>query len=391
MAVIGASVPKQDPAYSPSERFSFLPVVPKPDLAIAMSGGVDSSVAALLAAREGRALAAFTLRLSDADESQAGPGRCCAPRDVRDARRSADRIGVPHWVLDLRETFEREVVRPFVDEYLAGRTPIPCVACNDKVKFETLLEHARRVGAETLVTGHYARIEREGDEHRLLRAVDADKDQTYFLHGLTQEQLAGARFPLGGLTKSEVRELAREAGLPTADKPESQEICFVPDGDAAAFVEREAERRGLELKGGPIVASDGREIGRHEGVHRYTIGQRRGLGAQGSPHYVLELDVAGVRVVAGPAEELDFRACTVERFHWIAGRAPEDPFEAEARVRHAKDTVPVLVEPRNDGARIEFAEPHRAVARGQAAVVYRGDEVLGGGAIASAERMESRA
>jgi tRNA-specific 2-thiouridylase len=360
----------------------------QPDLVIAMSGGVDSSVAALLAAREGRALAAFTLRLSDADESVAGPGRCCAPRDVRDARKAAAVVGVPHWVLDLREEFEREVVQPFVDEYLAGRTPIPCVACNDKVKFQTLLERARSLGAERLVTGHYARLERDGSRVRLLKAKDGDKDQTYFLHGLTQEQLQGAWFPLGDYGKPEVRQLAREAGLETADKPESQEICFVPDGDAAAFVERQAAERGLELRPGSIVNDDGIDIGEHAGVHRFTIGQRKGLGAHGSPRYVLELDVANARVVAGSAESLDFRSCAVERFNWIAGEAPgRTSFEAEARVRHARDTVPVLVERTEAGVRLEFAEAHRAVSRGQAAVVYLGDEVLGGGAISSAERV----
>lgn len=363
-----------------------------PDLVIAMSGGVDSSVAALLAAREGRALAAFTLRLSDADESVAGPGRCCAPRDVRDARRAAAAVGVPHWVLDLREEFEREVVAPFVDDYLAGRTPIPCVACNDKVKFRTLLERARSLGAERLVTGHYARLERDGSRVRLLKSKDGDKDQTYFLHGLTQEQLQRAWFPLGELTKSEVRELAREAKLSTADKPESQEICFVPDGDTAGFVERQAAKRGLEIKPGAIVSDGGVGIGEHGGVHRFTVGQRKGLGAHGSPHYVLELDVANARVVAGPVQSLDFRSCTVERFNWIAGQPPQDAsFEAEARVRHAKTTVPVFVERTSAGVRLEFTEPHRAVSQGQAAVVYLGDEVLGGGAISSAERVTGEA
>jgi tRNA-specific 2-thiouridylase len=354
------------------------------DLVVAMSGGVDSSVAALLCAREGRGLAAFTLRLADADPRKAGPGRCCAPRDVRDARRAAAAVGLPHWVLDLRREFEEAVVAPFVDEYLAGRTPVPCIACNDRVKFSALVDRSRALGARRVATGHYARIDRDGRTARLLRGVDEDKDQSYFLHGLSQEQLRRAEFPLGGLTKGQVRALAREVGLSVAGKPESQEICFVPDGDAGAFVEREARRRGLRPRPGPIVGRDGRLLGAHAGVHRYTVGQRRGLGAQGRAHYVLELDAAAARVVAGPAEELGFAACTVERFHWIAGSAPEGgAFEAVARVRHSKRGVPVRVEPRGGGALIEFDEPHRAVSPGQAAVVYRADEVLGGGPIAT--------
>ena len=349
---------------------------------VALSGGVDSAVAGLLSQRTGGAIAAFTLRLIDAPATAAGPGRCCAPTDLRDASRIAASLGLPHYQLDAREGFARDVIRPFVDSYLAGTTPIPCLACNDRVKFDRLVDEARSLGGERVVTGHYARIERDDDGGvRLLRARDRRKDQSYFLHGLSQEQLACVEFPLGELTKDEVRALAEEAGLGVANKPESQEICFVPDGDTAGFVEGEAERRGIELRPGPIVNGEGETIGEHPGVHRYTIGQRRGLGAHGRPTHVLEILPESATLVAGPAEELGAVGCVVERCHFIAGSAPAASFDAEVRVRHGHEPVPARVECRDEGLRIVFATPERAVAPGQAAVLHRGDEVLGGGPI----------
>jgi tRNA-specific 2-thiouridylase len=343
-----------------------------------MSGGVDSSVAALLAVRAGRARAALTMRVGDDPELRAA-GRCCAPADVRDARRVAARLGLAHYVVDLRARFRAEVVEPFVDEYLAGRTPIPCVACNDRLKFADLLARARILGGGRVVTGHHARVERRRGRTSLLRGRDRAKDQSYFLHGLTAAQLERADFPVGEISKAEVRALAREAGLPVADKPESQEICFVPDGDAAGFVAREAARRGLATPGGPVVDAGGREIGHHGGVHAFTVGQRRGLGAHGRPTYVIELRAESATVVAGAADELFATSCTVPRFHWIAG-APRGAVECEVQVRHGRRAVAARVEPAADGsARVAFAEPERAVAPGQACVAYDGDLVLGGG------------
>lgn len=351
---------------------------------VAMSGGVDSSVAALLAAREGRARAAFTMRLSDS-AVPAGDGRCCAVGDIRDARRVAARIGLAHYVVDLRERFDRDVIRPFVEAYASGQTPIPCVACNDRLKFRDLADRARSLGASRVATGHYARLERDGRHVRLLRARDRSKDQSYFLHGLSQDQLRAADFPLGDLLKPQVRELAREAGLDTADKPESQEICFVPDGDAAGFVERQAGRLGLELRPGTLVDAAGGERGAHGGVHRYTVGQRKGLGAHGEPVYVLELRAGRAEVVVGRADEVMFDEAHVESFNWIAG-ADQGSTDVDVQVRHASRAIRARITPRGRGALVRFEQPVRAVSPGQALVAWHDDVVVGGGSITSAKR-----
>ncbi len=345
---------------------------------VAMSGGVDSSVAAALAAETGREVVGVTMRLSGSDS------RCCSLADADDARRVAERLGIRFFVANYADAFRRDVIEPFADAYLAGRTPIPCVTCNTRFKFEYLLERARVFGAERVATGHYARSERDPatGRWRLFRAADATKDQTYFLFELTQEQLERAWFPLGHLTKTEVRERARGLGLATAEKPESQEICFVPGGDYAAVVEQ--LRPGALPGEGDVVDAAGRVRGRHAGVHRFTVGQRRGLGlAAERPLYVTALDPARNRVVVGEADDLLAREARIERVSWIAGAPPPAPVRATVRVRYRHAGAAAKVEPLPGGrARVVFDEPVRAVSPGQAAVFDDGDEVLGGGWIA---------
>jgi tRNA-specific 2-thiouridylase len=353
---------------------------PAQRVVVALSGGVDSSVAAGLLVESGVEAVGVTLHLVR------GPSRCCSLDDTDDARRVAQRLGIRFFVANYTERFQREVAEGFADAYLAGRTPIPCVSCNSRFKFDYLLERARVFGAEAVATGHYARVQRDPVSGLLglHRAVDREKDQTYFLFELSQAQLAAVRFPLGELTKPEVRAHARRLGLVTAEKPESQEICFAPDGDAAAAVER---LRPDALPGeGAIVDGRGRVLGRHGGVHRFTVGQRRGLGvAAGRRLYVTRLDASRNRVVVGDSAELLSRGAWVDGVNWIAGRAPRRPIHASVRIRSRHEGAAARVEP-GDGARarVIFDAPVAAVAPGQAAVFDRGDEVLGGGWIAAA-------
>jgi tRNA-specific 2-thiouridylase len=342
---------------------------------VGMSGGVDSSVAAALLVEAGFEVIGVTMHLAGSES------RCCSLDDADDARRVADRLGIRFYVANYRDRFREEVILPFADAYLAGRTPIPCVACNKRFKFDHLLERARALGAGGVATGHYARIARDpaSGEARLLRGVDRRKDQSYFLFNLAPAQLGRARFPLGHLTKDEVRERARALGLATAEKPESQEICFVPDGDYAGVV---GALRPEALPGeGEIVDEAGRVLGRHEGIHHFTVGQRRGLGlASPAPLYVKRIDAAGNRVVVGPADSLRAPAARVEELSWVSGRAPEAPFRAEVQIRYRHEPAAGEVAVQADGsARVAFDEPVRALAPGQAAVFYQGDRVLGGG------------
>src|SRR5258707_4801337 len=362
-------------------------------IAVAMSGGVDSSAAAAILKAEGHELVGFSMQLwnqrrgINVDENgDPLPSRCCSLDDVYDARRVAAELGFPFYVLNLEEDFERDVVKPFVSSYLNGETPIPCVACNSRLKFASLDRLATSLGCEKVATGHYARVEFDtlSGRHRLFRGQNLQKDQSYFLWELNQEQLSRSLFPLGFMSKPEVREVARKEGLAVAEKAESQEICFVPDGNYAGFIDRylESENALDRLPGeGEIVSPGGETLGRHNGIHRYTVGQRRGIGVQSQrPLYVLSIDSAKNRVVVGEHDELlaaDFVAAGV---NWIAIASPVEPVPAKVRVRYRHDPAPatIHIEPENR-VRVVFDEPQRAITPGQATVIYRGDEVIGRG------------
>jgi len=350
---------------------------------VAMSGGVDSAVAAGLCLDAGHEVIGVTMHLWDyGDASEAaGSGRCCGPVDVRDARAVASALGIRHYVLDFKESFRDSVVGPFVEEYRAGRTPIPCVACNRSLKFDALVRRAAEIGADLVATGHYVR-RRDGRDGRprLLRAIDRRKDQTYFLFNVPSSQIARALFPVGELTKEEVRERARAFGLPVAHKPESQEICFIPDGDTGAFLAREMGER--TPGPGPIMDERDHVLGEHAGIHRYTVGQRRGLGLSGGPWYVLRLDASANRVIVGPESALRRETFKVTGVHWNAGRPPRTA-RVSVKIRHAHPEAEALLRFLSpDSAEVTLAAPARAVAPGQAAVFYRGDLLLGGGWIA---------
>jgi tRNA-specific 2-thiouridylase len=360
-------------------------------VAVAMSGGVDSSTVAALLQEQGRPVIGLTMqlwnqrRLPELQGDRPAQHRCCSLDDVYDAKRVAQHLQFPHYVVNFERQFEERVVRPFVDQYLSGRTPIACTNCNTDVKFEPLLRMARQIGAERLATGHYARI-RKNDltgHWELLRARDDSKDQSYFLWGLTQDQLSRSEFPLGELTKEEVRAAARRVNLPVADKPESMELCFVPNGDYVQFIEAYSRERGSPLSnsGGEIIDEDGIVIGRHNGVHQFTIGQRKGLGfAAGKPLYVLSIDRQNNRVVVGDDESLRSTTCEVENVNWIAHQASNEPLRAAVKIRHKHIPADASVTPLDSArARVTFDAPQRAITSGQGAVFYDGDRVLGGG------------
>ncbi len=343
---------------------------------IAMSGGVDSSVAAALTAdvRGAGACVGVAMRLYSMPDDAVRTGRtCCAPDDLYDARRAAAAVGIRFYVYDAQERFRTQVIEPFVDAYAQGRTPNPCVRCNDHVKFDWLLDRARKLGAGELVTGHYARVVFDDGNYRLLRARDSSKDQSYFLHGLTQEELALARFPLGEMTKTQVRAAARERGLPNADKPESMEVCFVGDTRLSDFL----EAHGVAKARGEIVDVEGRVLGEHAGVHRFTVGQRKGLSvSRPLPLYVAALDAEKQRVVVGTQAEASRSAFAIAAASWVQAR-PDESLRCEVQVRHRGRPLPCSV----DEGRVVLDEPALGVAPGQSAVFYRGEEVLGGGTI----------
>ena len=348
---------------------------------VAMSGGVDSSVAACLLAEQGYEVVGSHMRLVHTAGVDHG---CCGPGAEADARAVADVAGFPFEVIDLSDTFERTVLADFFGEHGAGRTPNPCARCNADIKFGAFLERAGQLGIDRVATGHYVRTRRDPDGRwRLLRGADRSKDQSYMLHMLGQEQLSRSLFPVGGQAKSATREQARRLGLPVAKKPDSQEVCFVPGADHTAFLEAHAPHL---IREGEVVDASGRVLAHHGGTFRYTVGQRRGLGVStGERTYVVDVDADAGRVYVGPEELLARRGLEADRVSWVGGDPPaEGPFEAAVRVRYRGPDAQGVIEPDGDRMRVEFRRPQRAVAPGQSAVVYRGEEVLGGGRIVRA-------
>src|ERR1700722_6618864 len=394
-------MPSPDPPRScassrrPTQVSDTTPIAVAP-VVVAMSGGVDSSVVAGLLQRSGQPIVGLTMqlwnqrRLPELVPEGGATGRCCSLDDVYDARHVAQHLGIPYYVVNFESGFEEQVVKPFIDDYLAGRTPIPCTLCNNFIKFDQFLDLASGVGASRIATGHYARIgfDDSSGRYQMSRGADHSKDQTYFLFGLKQEQLARTDFPLGGYTKPQVRELARELGLPVAAKPDSQEICFVPNGDYAAFIDAYFRERGIapEETHGEIRDTEGRVLGEHAVVHHFTVGQRRGLRVSaGEPLYVIATEPASQRVIVGHSEDLLRATLTARDMNWVSIAPICAPIRAQVKIRNKHAAADATVWPIGDNAaRIEvrFDEPQRAVTPGQAAVLYNGDLVLGGGWIA---------
>ena len=357
-----------------------------------MSGGVDSSTVAAMLRAEGHNVIGLTMQLWNQRRlagregmPESVQGRCCSLDDVYDARRVAQQICIPYYVVNHEERFERDVVRPFVEEYLSGRTPIPCSLCNNHLKFDQLLTVAQQIGAELVATGHYARVAYDDARARWLlkRPADTSKDQTYFLFGLTQDQLSRTLFPLGDMTKPEVRELARKHGLALAEKPDSQEICFVPGGDYKRFIDAYLAEQGESLPdtAGELVTTSGEVIGEHAGIHNFTVGQRKGLGvATGSPLYVIQISGADRQVIVGGDEHLYLRTLRARRVNLISVDDLRVPMRVAVKIRHRHEPAPAMLERSGeDEFLVTFDQPQRAITPGQAAVFYDGEIVVGGG------------
>jgi tRNA-uridine 2-sulfurtransferase len=361
-------------------------------IAIAMSGGVDSSTVAAMLHAQGHTVIGLTLQLWNQRRlagregmPESVQGRCCSIDDVYDARRVAEHLGIPYYLVNAQDRFEDEVVRPFVSEYLAGRTPIPCTLCNNHLKFDQLLATARQIGADKIATGHYARNHFDPARQRwiLSRPSDRSKDQTYFLFGLTQEQLSRTLFPLGDLHKPAVREMAADAGLALATKPDSQEICFIPGGSYSQFLKAYLDEQGRELpdSSGELVSTSGETLGHHEGIHSFTVGQRKGLGLSSpDPLYVLKIHPDSHRVEVGPDTELYSRTLRANRLNWVSIAAPTEPIRVSIKIRHRHEPAPATLRVINaDTIEATFDDPQRAITPGQSAVFYQNDEVAGGG------------
>jgi tRNA-uridine 2-sulfurtransferase len=353
----------------------------KTRVVIGLSGGVDSSAAASLLIEQGYDVVGITLKLWPQDCISRAEDKCCGPQAVMDARAVSHKLGIPYYLIDEAADFQKQVIGYFAEEYKAGRTPNPCVVCNERLKFGNLINRARQLGAEYIATGHFARIEKRGDRYLLKRGRDPKKDQSYFLFSLRQDQLARALFPLGDLTKSDTRQIARESHLKTADKEESMEICFVPDKNYGQFLQ---DARLVEKHRGNIVDLDGRVVGQHDGIEFYTIGQRKGLGISSPrPLYVVDLDPANNRVIVGDESALERSEFRVERCNWIPFATPPESLEATAKIRYNHPGTPATIKPSADGgATVRLHVPQRAITPGQACVFYDDDLVVGGGWIA---------
>ncbi|MFO7662963.1 MAG: tRNA 2-thiouridine(34) synthase MnmA [Chloroflexota bacterium] len=360
-----------------------------PRVVVAMSGGVDSSVAAALLVEQGYEVIGMMMRLwsESADGQTKAFNRCCTPDQMADARRIAERLNIPFYVLDVQDYFRQSIVQFFIDEHVAGRTPNPCIECNRQIRFTYLLEQALALDADYLATGHYARVQQSPDGYHLLKAVDANKDQSYVLHVLGQEQLAKVLFPIGAYTKDEVRQLARDFNLPVASKQESQDLCFLKDGDYRRFLREYSASSPAE---GPIFTTSGLELGRHEGLPYYTIGQRKGLGISAvEPLFVLRKDASRNALIVGTREELGRQTLIARDVNWVSGSSPAEPIEVEVKIRYKASPALAVLSPISDNSvQVVFMEPVFGITAGQGAVFYQGDECIGGGIITHQDEIE---